>query len=96
MAYKNISKMLSDYSKMITMFVPNEDAFTYMPSHRANLLRDPDVLREVSGCKGNKDWPNQVPIWYVECICHMSGEGAQWLSGRVLDSRGKGHGFEPH
>ena len=22
-------------------------------------------------------------------------EGAQWLSGRVLDSRPKGHGFEP-
>ena len=24
------------------------------------------------------------------------GEGAQWLSGRVLDSRPKGRGFEPH
>ena len=23
-------------------------------------------------------------------------EGAQWLSGRVLDSRPKGRGFEPH
>ena len=23
-------------------------------------------------------------------------EGAQWLSGRVLDSRPKGCGFEPH
>ena len=23
-------------------------------------------------------------------------EGAQWLSGRVLDSRSKGRGFEPH
>ena len=23
-------------------------------------------------------------------------EGAQWLSGRVLDSRPKGQGFEPH
>ena len=22
--------------------------------------------------------------------------GAQWLSGRVLDSRLRGHGFEPH
>ena len=22
--------------------------------------------------------------------------GAQWLSGRALDSRPKGHGFEPH
>ena len=24
------------------------------------------------------------------------GRGAQWLSGRVLDSRPKGSGFEPH
>ena len=26
----------------------------------------------------------------------LSFEGAQWLSGRVLDSRPKGSGFEPH
>ena len=26
----------------------------------------------------------------------FSTEGAQWLSGRVLDSRQKGRGFEPH
>ena len=25
-----------------------------------------------------------------------SSKGAQWLSGRVLDSRPKGRGFEPH
>ena len=28
---------------------------------------------------------------------YIEGEmGAQWLSGRVLDSRPKGSGFEPH
>ena len=27
---------------------------------------------------------------------YMYLEGAQWLSGRVLDSRPKGSGFEPH
>ena len=26
----------------------------------------------------------------------MRFEGAQWLSGRVLDWRQRGHGFEPH
>ena len=26
----------------------------------------------------------------------MDNSGAQWLSGRVLDSRPKGRGFEPH
>ena len=27
---------------------------------------------------------------------HMTQQGAQWLSGRVLDSRPKGCGFKPH
>ena len=27
---------------------------------------------------------------------HVTSLGAQWLSGRVLDSRPKGSGFEPH
>ena len=26
----------------------------------------------------------------------LNRPGAQWLSGRVFDSRPKGHGFEPH
>ena len=29
-------------------------------------------------------------------LCHCLILGAQWLSGRVLDSRPKGSGFEPH
>ena len=29
-------------------------------------------------------------------ILNMLFVGAQWLSGRVLDSRPKGSGFEPH
>ena len=28
--------------------------------------------------------------------CYHTGWGAQWLSGRVLDSRPRGRGFEPH
>ena len=31
----------------------------------------------------------------VICFIHLL-KGAQWLSGRVLDSRPSGHGFEPH
>ena len=27
---------------------------------------------------------------------HSFFKGAQWLSGRVLDSRPRGHGFEPY
>ena len=33
---------------------------------------------------------------YGELLLQNSLKGAQWLSGRVLDSRPKGHGFEPH
>ena len=29
-------------------------------------------------------------------VRHFILKGAQWLSGRVLDSRLKGSGFEPH
>ena len=39
----------------------------------------------------------QAPAVLV--ISHLSPskfQGAQWLSGRVLDSRPKGRGFEPH
>ena len=41
-------------------------------------------------------------IWHVFLfstntkIYHFRSMGAQWLSGRVLDSRQKGRGFEPH
>ena len=42
---------------------------------------------------------NQVVILAIKgfnCIPTMHIYGAQWLSGRVLDSRPKGRGFEPH
>ena len=29
-------------------------------------------------------------------LYYLSKEGAQWLDGRVLDSRPRGRGFEPH
>ena len=29
------------------------------------------------------------------CVCNLIF-GAQWLSGRVFDSRPRGRGFEPH
>ena len=33
---------------------------------------------------------------YSVPVYHILGKGAQWLSGRVLDSRPKGRGFETH
>ena len=35
-------------------------------------------------------------IFSVYFLCAKTIMGAQWLSGRVLDSRPKGRGFEPH
>ena len=32
----------------------------------------------------------------VEKLYNKTVMGAQWLSGRVLDSRPRGRGFEPH
>ena len=36
-------------------------------------------------------------IQLIYYLCYsLNTQGAQWLSGRVLDSRPKGRGFEPH
>ena len=42
--------------------------------------------------------PSGPPVFFSEssCVAYQINEGAQWLSGRVLDMRPKGHGFEPH
>ena len=45
---------------------------------------------ERGGGRGNKEF---VPI-RMKLIFYS--KGAQWLCGRVLDSRPKGRGFEPH
>ena len=38
-----------------------------------------------------------VPSYsFYEVLGHDLMQGAWWLSGRVLDSRPKGRGFEPH
>ena len=51
----------------------------------------------------NKRKPTTVPytihghvLEEVDTAKYLGGLGAQWLSGRVLDSRPKGCGFEPH
>ena len=35
-------------------------------------------------------------LLFFVTVSQVDLEGAQWLSGRVLDSRPKGRGFEPH
>ena len=37
-----------------------------------------------------------VKLLHIVSDNNLSNVGAQWLSGRVLNSRLKGRGFEPH
>ena len=45
----------------------------------------------LNGLKLSQHWAVEVPK-----ITKVLYKGAQWLSGRVLDSRPRGRGFEPH
>ena len=60
------------------------------------------IIRRVHGEQNNAE---KSPIGYIpkegELLIHNFNsqcdcKGAQWLSGRVLDSRQRGRGFEPH
>ena len=53
----------------------------------------------------NNNCIDKISRWYIEQRNYLSSSlvsnqiyymGGQWLSGRVLDSRPKGCGFEPH
>ena len=39
---------------------------------------------------------NTIQYSFIFTHVRTHDKGAQWLSGRVLDSRPKGRGFEPH
>ena len=41
-------------------------------------------------------WLRNKKILKYFSATHSTCQGAQWLSGRVLDSRPRGSGFEPH
>ena len=61
----------------------------------------PFVYELVHGCANLTDSDNVFQRFdiFVSPQCdpaYDSSKGAQWLSGRVLDSRPKGRGFEPH
>ena len=68
--------------------------FTDLHFFIRSLLRQTKVLellkkKRYSGSVRLTKVPNEAKLQAVV-------DGAQWLSGRVLDSRLKGRGFEPH
>ena len=53
-----------------------------------------EFLNLTGGCRGSSESTLVKMSNYWKS--HATAQGAQWLSGRVLDSRPKGRGFEPH
>ncbi|XP_052254628.1 uncharacterized protein LOC127860548 isoform X2 [Dreissena polymorpha] len=43
----SLKQILQDTSKTFTMFVPSDDAFTLLPTHRAQKLQDPILLQHI-------------------------------------------------
>ena len=62
-----------------------QDCISFMSVKYLKMASDSNLLIFHFSKKGGKD---------QETI--QSSTVTQWLSGRVLDSRPKGHGFEPH
>ena len=52
-------------------------------------------MRVSKGFESDQDRHSVGPDLGPNCLQRVS-LGAQWLSGRVLDSRLRGRGFEPH
>ena len=53
------------------------------------LADDNKNMKNYPACKElDNEWPSYMKIHNIM--------GVQWLSGRVLDSRPRGRGFEPH
>ena len=54
------------------------------------------LLASVNESHGWKPKDPKVLLGILFLYTELIMQGAQWLSGRVLDSRLKGRGFEPH
>ena len=54
------------------------------------------MLSSHGGTLTNEMYHHRETIELNKHTAMKQREGAQWLSGRVLDSRPKGSGFEPH
>ena len=81
---------------------------TAMPIYGKKTILKPDGLglgMKHWGYRAYQVYSNDDPELTLSYLTSMSNllpnafkweYGAQWLSGRVLDSRPRGHGFEPH
>ena len=71
--------------------------------HCSSLIRSQIMFFHVFLCHRHaplsslaRAFPAHIHVLTLNVPITTKVEGAQWLSGRVLDSRPKGRGFEPH
>ena len=90
--YVSYNKILK--KKHFTVFF----AYFFFISHRhsmsTNVRENKPAVHNISN---TAQWIQPIECQYTLCnISNNTSHGAQWLSGRVLDSRPRGRGFEPH
>ena len=74
--------------------IPNPKMAFIFPISCILALIFPILIKYFPKCVGKGRFPkSQIQSLFSDTL---TSEGAQWLSGRVLDSRPKGRGFEPH
>ena len=78
--------------------IPNPKMAFIFPISCILALIFPILIKKFPKCVGKGSFPkSQIKSlkWHNSSLLTFL-KGAQWLSGRVLDSRPKGRGFEPH
>ena len=68
----------------------------YQDLHYFQCRKYPAAVKHGIYCKDALFFFLEPLLWNLLDVTTYVCVGAQWLSGRVLDSRLKGRGFEPH
>lgn len=68
-AFPSLRDELKDTSKQYTMFVPSDDAFTYMPTHRAKTLSETQGLLHSVGNKHGRTLLNFCFVFSITSLC---------------------------
>ena len=75
--------------------------YVYLPYLKfSDLLNETHLYfysaRSLADCMRTQLTKKRKGLWFIPFFYSIQTGGAQWLSGRVLDLRPKGRGFEPH
>ena len=85
--------------KLYLYFTKDSEAVHYFQGWRSNISRvgGPMLIsiETLITCYFLGGSGPTIPLW-IRTLSQPRLRAVQWLSGRVLDSRPKGRGFEPH